>query len=209
MRRTIGILLVVCSLLVGVSGTQAQVRFGAKGGFQLTKMDFNADALKKSNRMGFFVGPALNIGLPLPGMSIDVAGLYCQNDLKVQDSSFKQQSLLFQGDARYSVGIGDVLGIFFKAGPQFSFNVGDDVKHWFGDDGVLKEFTLQETMLSVNLGAGVMLANHLECSLYYNIPISKTSDFTWHDLSEKLKDESWNHAKSRTNSWSISATYYF
>ena len=207
--RAVSILLVISSLFVGVAGAQAQVRFGAKGGFQLTKMEFNAETLKKSNRIGFFMGPALNIALPVPGISIDVASLYCKNELKVQERIFNQQSLLFQGDARFSAGIGNVIGIFFKAGPQFSFNVGDDVKHWFDNERVLKEFTLQETILSVNLGAGVMIASHLECSLYYNIPISKTSDFTWHDLSEQLQDESWNHAKSRTNAWSVSATYYF
>jgi len=187
----------------------AQIRFGLKGGFQLANMEFNDDALKKSNRVGFFVGPTLKIGLPVTGLAVDVSALYDQRDLKVQDETFHQQSIVLQGDARYGVGVGDLVGIFLKAGPQFSFNVGDDVLQWFGPDGELKQFSLQETMLSVNFGLGVAFANHFEGSINYNIPVSKTADFTWHQLSDQLLDESWNHAKTRTNAWSVSLSYYF
>ncbi|MCR4916768.1 MAG: porin family protein [Prevotella sp.] len=187
---------------------QAQVRLGVKGGFQLANMQFNTDALRSSNRVGFSIGPTVKIGLPVPGISVDIAALYDQRDLKVQEQVFKQKSLLIQGDARCGAGIGDVLGIFIKAGPQFSFNVGDDIIHWV-KDGDSKQFALQETMLSINLGVGVTFANHFEGAITYNIPISKTADFTWHQLSNELFDETWNHAKTRTNAWSVSVTYYF
>jgi hypothetical protein len=75
----------------------------------------------------FFIGPPVKIGLPVTGLAIDAAALYDQRDLKVQHETFKQQSFVLQGDARYGVGLGDVLGLFLMAGPQFSFNVGDDV----------------------------------------------------------------------------------
>lgn len=188
--------------------TQAQVHFGAKGGFQLANMQFNSDALNSSNRIGFNIGPTISIGLPVTGIAIDVAALYDQRDLKVEERTFKQKSILLQGDGRFSAGMGDILAIFFKAGPQFSFNVGDDLIHWF-TDGDSKQFSLQETMLSVNLGLGVTFANHLEGTIAYNIPISKTADFTWHQLSDHLTDETWHHAKTRTNAWSVSFTYYF
>lgn len=187
---------------------QAQVRLGVKGGFQLANMQFNTDALRSSNRVGFSIGPTVKIGLPVPGISVDIAALYDQRDLKVQEQVFKQKSLLIQGDARCGAGIGDVLGIFIKAGPQFSFNVGDDIIHWI-KDGDSKQFALQETMLSINLGVGVTFANHFEGAITYNIPISKTADFTWYQLSNELFDETWNHAKTRTNAWSVSVTYYF
>ncbi len=187
----------------------AQIKIGVKGGFQLANMEFNTDDLDKSNRMGFFVGPTVKIELPVTGLSVNVSGLYDQRDLKVDESTFHQQSLILQGDARLGAGIGDALGIFILAGPQFSFNIGDDVEQWFGKDGTLKQFSLQETMLSVNLGFGINFAKHFEGALYYNIPISKTADFTWQQLGDGLKDETWNHAKSRTNAWRISVAYYF
>lgn len=191
------------------SEAQAQVRIGVKGGFQLANMEFNNDDLKKSNRVGFFVGPIVKIGLPVTGLAIDAAALYDQRDLKVQEETFKQQSLILQGNARYGVGLGDVLGLFLTAGPQFSFNMGDDVMHWFGSDGELKYFTLQETMLSVNFGLGVTFANHLEGSVNYNIPVSKTADFTWQQFGDEIWGQTWNHAKTRTNIWHLSVVYYF
>ena len=188
---------------------QAQVRIGVKGGFQLANMEFSNDDLKKSNRMGFFIGPAVKIGLPVTGLAIDAAALYDQRDLKVQHETFKQQSFVLQGDARYGVGLGDLLGLFLTAGPQFSFNVGDDVMHWFGSDGELKSFTLQETMLSVNFGLGISFANHLEGIVSYNIPISKTADFTWQQLGDEIWEETWNYDKTRTNAWRLSVIYFF
>jgi len=191
------------------SNVSAQVKFGVKGGFQLAKLEFNSDDLKKSNRMGFFIGPTMKIGLPVTGLSVNVSGLYDQRDLKVEESTFHQQSIVLQGDARLGAGIGDALGVFILAGPQFSFNIGDDIKQWFGDDGTLKQFSLQETMLSVNLGFGVSFANHFEGAVHYNLPISKTADFTWQQLGDELKNETWSHAKSRTNAWSVSLAYFF
>ena len=192
-----------------ISSVEAQVRFGIKGGFQLAQMEFNTDALRSSNRAGFFIGPTLKIGLPLPAMTIDASMLFSQHDLKVQDEVFKQKSFVLQGNARIGAGLGEVLGIFLLGGPQFSFNVGDDVVHWFSEDGEFKQFTLQETMLSFNLGAGVTFASHFEAALHYNIPISKTGDFTWQQFSDELFDQTWNHAKTRTNAWSIAFTYFF
>ncbi len=198
---------IICHL--SFSEAYAQVRFGVEGGFQLANMSFNSDDLKESNRMGFFAGPALEIELPVTGLAVHTAALYDQREFKIQDETFKQQSLVLQGDARYGVGIGDVMGIFLLAGPQFSFNVGDDVMHWFGNDGALKDFCLQETMLSVNLGLGVSFAGHLEGTISYNIPISKTADFTWQQLGDRLGEQTWNHVKTRTNVWSVSVSYFF
>ncbi len=195
--------------LLYTSEAKAQVRFGLKGGYELTNMEFSTDAINRANRSGFFAGPTLKIGMPVTGLSIDVSGLYNKRDLKVKGEDFTQQSLLLQGDARYGVGIGDIVNIFILAGPQFSFNVGEDVKHWFADDGELKQFSLQETLLSINMGMGVTLAKHLEGSIRYNVPISKTADFTWSNAQKAMTDEVFKHAKTRSNAWSATLTYYF
>ena len=198
---------IICHL--SVSEVQAKVRFGATGGFQLTDMSFSNDALKKTNRMGWFAGPIVKFTLPVTGIGVDVAALYDQRDLKVDDTVFKQKSLVFQGAARFSAGIGDMLSLFLYAGPQFSFNVGDDFAHWLTTEEEYKQFSLQETMLSVNFGVGVSFAKHFEASIRYNVPISKTSDFTWNELGDQLADQTWHHAKSRTNAWSVSVSYFF
>ncbi|MBQ9357743.1 MAG: outer membrane beta-barrel protein [Prevotella sp.] len=191
------------------SPAEAQVRFGVKGGFQLASMEFSSDALDKTNRVGYCVGPVLKIGLPISGVSIETSVLYDRRDLKIQDETFKQQSLLLQGDFSCGAGIGDFLGIFVKLGPQFSFNVGDDLLHWATERGDENHFSLQETMLSLNLGAGITFASHFEGAITYNVPISKTADFTWTQLTDELATQTWNHAKTRTNAWNVTLTYFF
>ena len=207
--KVVKVMLLLLALQILPATSEAKVRFGVTGGFQLTDMSLSHDALNKSNRMGWFAGPTVKFTLPVVGLGVDVAALYDQRDLKVDHTVFKQKSIVVQGSARYGVGIGDMLGIFLKAGPQFSFNVGDDFVHWLTTEEEYKQWSLQETMLSINLGAGVSFAKHFEADLRYNIPISKTSDFTWNELGNELWDQTWHHAKSRTNAWSVSVTYFF
>lgn len=188
---------------------EAQVHFGVKGGFQLTQMEFNTDALREGNRAGFFVGPELKIGLPVSGLAVDVAVLYDQRDLRTDHKVFKQKSIVIPANGRLGVGIGDAFGIFAYAGPQLSFNVGDDMLQWISDAGHNYQYTLQETLLSVNFGAGVYFTKHFEGSVSYNVPVSKTGDFTWDALNQQMQGQTWQHAKSRTNAWRIGVTYYF
>lgn len=198
----------LCAFLISPVHAQT-VRFGVKGGLELTQMDFSTDALRNSNRAGFYVGPQLKFKLPVVGLGIEGSLLYSQRDLKVEGETFKQKSLLLPVHARFGASIGEVMGIFFTAGPQFSFNVGDDIFYWKDEDGDNNQFSLQNTMLSMNFGMGATLGPNLEASVFYNVPLGKTADFTWDNLGQELKNQEWSRAKSRTNAWHISLSYYF
>ena len=196
-------------LLAMPSLAQTGVQFGFKGGLQLTEMSFSSDVLDRNNRAGFCLGPTLKIGTPIVGFCIDVAAFYDQRDLKVDGQVMKQKSLIIPGNARLGTSIFEVLGVFLCAGPQFSFNVGDDMLQWIDDHGEAKQFTLQTTTLSLNIGGGVTIGSHLEASVYYNLPLGKTGDFTWNTLKEQLKDQSWDRAKTTVDAWRLCLTYYF
>ena len=185
------------------------VRFGLKGGFELTEMNFNASDLRQANRAGFYAGPVAKFSLPVVGLCIDASVLYSQRDLKVDGEKILQKSLLLGGDLRYGVGLGNALSIFVNAGPQLSLNVGDDVFYWKDDEQNNHQYALQNTMISFNLGLGVSFLRHFEAGIYYNIPAGKTADFTWDKIGETLKDTSWNRAKSKTNAWHVAVAYYF
>jgi hypothetical protein len=77
------------------------------------------------------------------------------------------------------------------------------------EDMTNRQFLMQNTMLSFNFGFGVHLENHLEAGVYYNVPVGKAADFTWDKLSTELKDTTWSSAKTKTNAWHISLTYFF
>ena len=204
----IGLSFIIYHLSFNPAGAQ-NVHFGVKGGVELTHMEFSGDALRKSNRTGFYIGPQLKFQLPVVGLGIDGSLLYSQRELKVEGESIRQQSLLLPVHARYGVGIGDELGVFLCAGPQFSFNVGHDVFYWIDEEFGNNQFSLQNTTLSMNFGGGLMFAGHLEASVFYNVPLGKTADFTWDKLGSELYHHEWSRDKSNTNAWHISLTYFF
>ena len=187
----------------------APVRVAVKGGLELTQMDFSTSDLRDANRAGFYIGPMLGITLPIVGVGVDVSLLYNQRSLKVDGERFRQESLLIPVNMRYAMNLGDALGIFLSAGPQFGFNLGDDIFYWKDALNSNHQYNLQNTMLSFNLGAGLHIGSHLEGGIYYNIPLGKTADFTWDQLGSELKNTTWNRAKSRTNAWHIAVVYYF
>lgn len=211
-RVSRSLLLIGLSFIIyhlSVSPVGAQVRIGLKGGLELTQMEFSSAALRESNRAGFYVGPQAKFQLPVVGLGVDVAALYNRRNVKVETETLTQQSLLVPAHIRYGVSIGNVLGIFLCAGPQFSFNVGDDIFYWRDKDNNNNQYSLQNTLLSMNFGGGIDIGPNLEATIYYNVPLGKTADFTWDRLGTELKNESWRRAKSRINAWHVALTYFF
>ena len=162
-------LLVLAMTIMFVSNADAQIKFGVKGGLNLTNMSFSQDAFNTSNRTGFFVGPTVKFTLPVIGLGVDAAALYDERDGKVDDKTLKQQSINIPVNLRYTIGLGDVAGIYFAAGPQFGFNVGDDSYDWTDANSYKNTFQMKKSNFSVNLGAGVTLLKHLEIGAAYNI----------------------------------------
>ena len=206
LRWIMTIFIIHCSFFV--IPAKAQVNFGFKGGLQLIQMDFNADALSRSNRAGFFIGPTLRITTPILGMAVDVSAFYDQRQQKVADHKLTQESIVIPANLRIGATLFDRLGVFVFAGPQVSFNIDDDMKQWINDKGEHQQYLLQSNSLSLNLGFGILVGN-IEGSVTYNVPLGKAGDFTWDTLSSQLQNESWNHAKSTVNAWRLAVAYYF
>ena len=207
MGRKLMVLLAMVLWLPAMAGSP--VRFGVKGGFELTEMNFNASDLRQANRAGFYAGPVAKFSLPVVGLCIDASVLYSQRDLKVDGENILQKSLLLGGDLRYHIGVGDVVGIFVNLGPQLSLNIGDDIFYWKDDDQSNNQFALQNTMISFNLGLGMTFLQHFEAGIFYNIPAGKTADFTWDKVGDQLRDTSWSRAKTKTNAWHVAVAYFF
>ena len=64
MKKLFVILLGVFAL-GGATPAQAQVKFGVKGGLNVTNMTFTKDIFDASNKTGFFIGPIVKVSLPL------------------------------------------------------------------------------------------------------------------------------------------------
>ena len=186
---------------------QAQVKFGLKGGLNLTNMRFDKDVVSKSNQAGFFIGPTVKFTLPVVGLGIDAAALYDQRSAKLDgvDETLKQRSIQIPINVRYGFGIGSIAGIYFFAGPQFGFNVGDKVTNIISN---VVDWRLKDSNLSANVGLGLMLLNHLQISANYNIAFGTTGEF---NVRTDVASRTWDTVtgKTKANAWQLSLAYYF
>lgn len=186
----------------------AQVKFGLKGGLNVTDMSFNSSVVQSKNRAGFFIGPTLLINLPLTGLGIDVSALYDQREAKIEDTdgsgttesaTIKQQAINIPINVRYGIGLGDLASLYAAVGPQFGFNVGDKNKTLYKD---VAEWKMKNSNFSINIGAGLLLLKHVQVGFNYNVVCGKTGEVN------VLKGTQ-NAVRSRANSWQVSAAYYF
>lgn len=203
-----GVTLLSCLLPLTNASSQT-IQLGVKGGVDVTEMDFNNEVLKSSNRAGFFIGPVLNIKMPIAFLSVDVAALYDQCKLRVDDETVTQKTIQVPAHARLGVDLGDMAGVFLCAGPQFNFNVGSTTFDWGDISGSRKNFKLKDTTLGLNLGGGVKLGSHLEAAVYYTVPLGNTADFTWDTLVDGLEEQTMHRARSKKYAWRVSLAYYF
>lgn len=213
MRKIFTAAIVAATMLFSTSSAQAQVKFGLKGGLNVTNMSLNSEVFDADNQTGFFIGPTVKFTLPIVGLGIDASALYDQRNAKITvedngasvESKIKNQSINIPINLRYGVGLGSTASVYLFAGPQFGFNVGDKNQSLFKDMG---EWRLKSSTFSVNVGLGAMLLSHLQISANYNIACGKTGETT---VSSALGELAQSAAKKRgrANAWQIGLAYYF
>ena len=185
--------------------SQAQVKFGAMAGLNMTNMSFTESGASEAvkSRTGFFIGPTVKFTVPIVGLSVDGAALYDQREAKSGDETIKAQSIQVPINVRYGFGLSSMLNIFAFAGPQFGFNIGDKTKELQKD---VENWTLKSSNLSANIGIGATVAGHLQVKLNYNIALGKTGEVEVWDATKKAWDTV-NGGKA--NAWQVSAAYFF
>ena len=207
MKKILSLVFIVAAMLYATS-VNAQIKFGLKGGLNVTSMSFSEDVFDASNKTGFFVGPMVKVTVPIVGLSFDAAALYDQKEAKVKANgddydltgkNVKQQSINIPVNVRYGFGLSSLANAFVFAGPQWGINVGDKNFKWADK----ASYSLKKSNFSVNVGAGVTLLSHLQISANYNIACGKTAEVNLLDGVGKAID------KSNNNSWQIALGYWF
>ena len=213
MKKFFTTLLVAVGLMSATTAS-AQVQFGVKAGVNVTNMSLDKEVLDASNRVGFFVGPTVKFTLPIVGLGIDASALYDQREAKIKgdgdekditSARLKTQAINIPINLRYGVGLGSVANVFFFAGPQFGFNVGDKNKSIFQDAA---EWKLKSSNFSVNVGLGFTVLSHLQVSANYNIACGKTGDVTVSDAAGTALQEMLGNS-GKANAWQVGLAYYF
>lgn len=199
MKKFLTVVVLFAALMTAVPA-KAEVKFGLKGGLNLTNLSINAHGWDKSNQAGFFIGPTVKFTLPIVGLGFDASALYDQRKGKFEDLDIKQQSIQIPINVRYGFGLGSTASIYLFAGPQFGFNVGSKTVENILDG----TWTFKGSNVSANVGLGVMLLSHLQISANYNFALSKSGELeTAGILSQSFKEN------AKMNAWQIAVAYYF
>ncbi len=201
-------LLAMIVTMTTANNASAKIKFGLKGGVNVTDMSLNSNVFDASNRTGFFVGPTIKVQLTLVGLGIDASALYDQREAKIKvgntttKETLRSQAINVPINLRYGWGLSSMANIFLFAGPQFGFNVGDK------DQKITESSTwsVKNSNFSLNFGAGVTLLSHLQLTANYNVVCGKTSDATITEGIEQLTNK---EVRSRANAWQIALAYYF
>ena len=192
------------ALTLGVLEADAQLKLGVKGGMNLTEMRFSSNTLSRENRGGFFFGPTLKLAIPLLPLGFDIAALYDQKKMDLEDGektwtvTTKQVNIPI--NARLTFGSSTSLAVFLFGGPQFGFsidtdqNIVDNYRSW----------KRNKSLFSINVGAGLLLGNIFQLSANYNIDCSKDGSVTINEVLDQLKEHN-----SKVNAWQLAATIYF
>lgn len=178
-------MIAVCCMFMAVPAQAQLIKWGVKGGVNLTKIDWDGGYKgNKDNSTGFFIGPMAEITIPIVGLGVDGAVMFSQRG----KDDFQQTGMEIPVNLKYTIGLGSLLGIYVAAGPDFFF----DFKK---KDGIDRK----KTQVGLNLGAGVKLIKHLQIGVNYQIPMGDS--FTFKNGVDAIG------AKNKI--WQISAAYIF
>lgn len=202
MKKIFCIALTLCLLIAAPAA--AQFNWGIKAGMNLDSKPSSLDGIKKSGKTGFFVGPTAKIMLPIVGLGIEGNILYSQSSSELEGESITRRSIEVPVYLRYEFSLPVVnkfLEPFAAVGPQFGWAIGDR-KEAFKN---VAEWEYEKSNISLNVGAGATILNHIQLHINYNIALGNTGK-----LKADPTSAGWDYIKgSKVNTWQVSAAYIF
>ena len=189
MKKIVGLVMVALLALMALPAN-AQLKFGIKGGVNISSVHFNSDVLKADNVTGFQVGPMIETTLPLVGVGIDAAG-----GVK---TSMKTDYIDVPVNLKWKFGL-PIVKAYLAAGPYIGFRVGGDK---FGDipGSVADQVKAKNFSAGLNFGAGVELISHLQVGFNYGLGLTDNYSIEKVNLSD---------GAGKNRGWSITAAILF
>lgn len=198
------LLLLVFVTLMSLSAS-AQLKFGVKGGLDLTNYTANGaymENLKGATRTGYYIGPTMKF-CPVSFVGVDVSALFEQRSVEMAKADVKQQSIVFPANLRIQIPFSRLLAVSVFGGPQIGFNLSGSKEVSYKDQ--VREWKWKMSNLSGNVGIGIILFKHLEITGSYNLGLGQTGEFK----REKLESAIENIDDTRFNSWQLGMAVYF
>lgn len=178
-----------------VTASQAQVRFGVKGGLNLSGVSVDDGNVLDKNVTGFHIGPSLE-ALINNTFGLDVSLLYSQKGIKFKDGKNTNTSKTGYAEIpvnlKYLFTVSDNIKPYALAGPYINFKISGDDNIGTSYDNVSEQWKAKSFGAGLNFGAGVQFFNFLQLGVNYGF--SMTDNYKQSDGSYSAKDKTWSLA---------------
>lgn len=168
------IIVAIVAALTFALPSSAQINWGLKAGMNISNVSLSSETLSKNNRCGYFVGPQMDITIPIVGLGFDAALLYENKSISgVNENGETVDETLNYVDlpinVKYTIGFSSLASVYLATGPQFSWNLGDNTIFE-------SSYSLKSSLFYWNIGAGVTVLSKIRVGYTYNIPCGNTAD---------------------------------
>ena len=168
---------------------KSQIKFGVKGGLNISSVHFNKDIVGKDNVTGFNIGPMIEVTAPVMGIGFDAAILYSQKGIGGKnEDEMKNDYIDVPINLKWKFGLPIIKG-YIAAGPYVGFRVGGD-KLWDIPGSVGDQLKAKTFNAGVNIGAGIELIKHLQVG--FNYALGLTEDYSASKLELNGKNRGWS-----------------
>jgi hypothetical protein len=182
------------SLLI-VYSSQAQIRFGVKGGVNLSSVSVNDGNVIDKNVTGFHIGPSLEM-LINDAFGLETSVLYSQKGVKFKDgkntSTNKNGYLEIPVNLKYLFNVSNNFKPYALAGPYINFRVSGDDNFNTSYGNVKEQWKAKSFGTGLNFGAGVQMLNFLQFGVNYSLSLTNNYKTSHGDYS--VKDRTWSIA---------------
>ena len=168
---------------------KSQIKFGIKGGLNISSVHFNEKIVGKDNVTGFNIGPMMEVMAPVMGVGFDAAILYSQKGIGAKgEKDLKNDYIDVPVNLKWKFGLPIIKG-YLAAGPYVGFRVGGD-KFWDIPGSVGNQLKAKNFNAGLNLGGGVELIKHLQVG--FNYALGLTEDYSASKLDLNGKNRGWS-----------------
>ncbi|PXV62055.1 outer membrane protein with beta-barrel domain [Dysgonomonas alginatilytica] len=190
-------LLILCFALLNIGLASSQIRFGLRGGFDVSNNRINKDILNASNRLGPQVGGVVEIMAPIIGWGAEAGVIYGMQQFNVTDKDYDIKNyhyLRVPVNLKKKFSIVGLFGVFIVVGPYAEFRLsGGEFS-----SSVIDQYKSKSFGMGFDAGAGVELLKHLEIGMYYRKA-----------LTENYSTDFDGRVRKRPSNWAVNLTYFF
>lgn len=191
--------LLLAAALFAVPAVQAQLRFGVKGGVNISSVQFNKDVVDSENITGFHIGPMIELMVPVVGMGVDAAVVYSQKGFGLNDKGYRNDYIDVPVNLKYKIML-PLIKPFLAAGPYASFRVsGEEIKNIPGS--VTNQLKARSFAAGLNFTAGAEVFDIVQVGLTYSLGLT--------DNYESFDKNNIVSYIGKPHTWMISAAVFF